>query len=202
MSESIILIGGSGHARVIIDCIRASGGKVFGILDDGLAAGTEVLGVQVLGKTADYEQYADHPFLIAIGSNAVRWKIAGNLKVRWATAVHPAAVVSPYASIGEGTVVMPRAVINAGAAVGSHCIINTGAIVEHDNVLADYVHISPNAALGGTVTVGECTHIGIGACVRNNINICGGCTIGAGAAVVKHITVPGIYVGVPVGRMK
>ena len=117
MSESIILIGGSGHARVIIDCIRASGGEVFGILDDGLAAGTEVLGVQVLGKTADYEQYADHPFLIAIGSNAVRRKIAGNLKVRWATAVHPSAVVSPYASIGEGTVVMPRAVINAGAAV-------------------------------------------------------------------------------------
>lgn len=202
MSESIILIGGSGHAKVIIDCIRASGDEVFGILDDGIAAGTAVLGVCVLGKTADNEQYTDHPFLIAIGNNAVRRKIAEKLHVRWATVVHPTAVVSPYASIGEGAVVMPRAVINAGAKVGNHCIINTGAVVEHDNVLGDFVHISPNAALGGTVTVGEGTHIGICACVRNNINICGGCTVGAGAAVVKDITVPGTYAGVPAGRIK
>lgn len=202
MSESIILIGGSGHARVIIDCIRASGGTVFGILDDGLETGTEVLGVPVLGKTADYEQYADHPVLIAIGNNAVRKKIAQRLNVRWATVAHPAAVVSDYAVIGEGTIIMPGAIINAGAVVGIHCIINTGAIVEHDNVLGDFVHISPNAALGGTVRVGEGTHIGISSCVRNNINICGGCTVGAGAAVVKDITAPGTYVGVPAGRIK
>ena len=202
MSESILLIGGSGHARVIIDCIRASGGAVFGILDDGLAPGTEVLGVRVLGKTAEYEQYADHPVLIAIGNGAVRRKIAEKGIARPATVVHPTAVVSPYASVGEGTVVMPRAVINAGASVGRHCIINTGAVVEHDCVLGDYVHISPNAALGGTVRVGDGTHIGIGACVRNNINICGGSTIGAGAAVVKDITEPGTYVGIPAGRIR
>ena len=193
MSESIVLIGGSGHARVIIDCVRASGGEVFGILDDGLAAGTEVLGVRVLGKTADFEQYIDHPFLIAIGNNAIRKRIAEKLSVRWASVVHPTSVVSPHAVIGEGTVLMPRAVVNAGATVGCPCIINTGAIVEHS---------SPNAALGGTVSVGAGTHIGIGACVRNNISICGSCTVGAGAAVVKNITEPGTYVGVPAGRIK
>lgn len=201
MPESIILIGGSGHAKVIIDCIRAAGGEVFGILDDGIMAGTLILGVPVLGKTADYGQYQDHPFIIAIGNNTVRRNIAERLNVRWATAVHPMALVSDHALIGEGTVVMPRAVINAGAVIGSHCIVNTGAIVEHDNCLGDYVHISPNAALGGTVTVEEGTHIGIGACVRNNIHICGGCTIGAGAAVVKNIVETGIYVGVPARRI-
>lgn len=202
MSDAVILIGGSGHARVIIDCIRASGAEVIGILDDGLAVGTAVLDVPVLGKTADYVGYTDHLFLIAIGSNAVRRKLAEKMNVRWATVVHPSAVVSPCATIGGGTVIMPRAVINAGAVVGCHCIINTGAIVEHDNCLGDYVHISPNAALGGTVTVGEGTHLGIGACVRNNIRICGGCTVGAGAAVVKDLTIPGTYVGVPAGRIK
>lgn len=202
MSESIILIGGSGHARVIIDCIRASGSCVVGILDDGIAAGAMVLGVPVLGKTADYEAYQEHKFMIAIGNNGVRNRIAGDLRVQWATVVHPSAVVSAYASIGAGTMVMPNAVINAGATVGSHCIINTGAVVEHDNTLANFVHISPGAALGGTVAVGEGTHIGIGACVRNNLYICGGCTIGAGAAVVQDITEPGTYVGVPARRME
>lgn len=200
MSESIILIGGSGHAKVIIDCVRASGRQVDGILDDGIPAGTLVQGVPVLGKTADYENYRQHLFLIAIGNNAVRKRIARSVNVCWATVIHPSAVISSNAAIGAGTVVMPCAVVNAGAAVGDHCIVNTGAVVEHDNTLADFVHISPRAALGGTVAVGEGTHVGIGACVRNNISICGGCVIGAGAAVVKDITQPGTYTGVPARR--
>ncbi len=200
MSESVILIGGSGHARVIIDCIRSSGGIVAGILDDGIPVGSQVLGVPVLGRTAQWAQFAEHLFLIAIGNNAVRKKLSFTMKVRWATVVHPSAVISPYARLDAGSVVMPKAVINAGAVVGAHCIINTGAVVEHDCILSDYVHISPNAALGGSVTIGRGTHIGIGASVRNNISICGGCTIGAGAAVVKDIHTSGTYVGVPARR--
>lgn len=202
MSESIVLIGGSGHAKVIIECVQASGGTVFGILDDGIPKGTQVLGVPVLGGISEYGCYREHSFLIAIGNNMTRRLIAEKMDVRWATVVHPKAAVSSYAQIGEGTVVMPCAVINPCAVIGKHCIINSGAVVEHDNTLGDFVHISPNAALGGTVTVGDGTHIGIGACVRNNIDICSGCTVGAGAAVVKHITEPGTYVGVPAGRMK
>lgn len=202
MTESIILIGGGGHAKVIIDCILASGNQVVGILDDGIPAGTMVQEVPVLGKTADYDNYRQHLFLIAIGNNEVRKRIARSVDVRWATVVHPSAVVSPSAVIGAGTVIMPCAVVNAGVTVGEHCIINTGAVIEHDNRLAGFVHISPKAALGGTVSVGEQTHIGIGACVRNNISICGGCTIGAGAAVVKNITQPGIYIGIPARSVK
>lgn len=202
MSESIILIGGSGHAKVIIDCIRASGSAVFGILDDGIQQGTQVLGVPVLGSVDDYMCYKDHSFLIAIGNNRVRRLIAEKMDVRWTTVVHPSAVVSPGARLGAGTVVMPNAVVNMCAVVGAHCIINSGAVVEHDNILGDFVHISPNAALGGTVSVGNGTHIGIGACVRNNTAICGGCTVGAGAVVVKPITEPGTYIGVPARRME
>lgn len=202
MSDSVILIGGGGHAKVIIDCIQASGSRVAGILDDGIPAGTSILGVPVLGKIEDYTKYPEHPFMVAIGSNSVRKRLAQELPVQWYTAVHPSAVVSRYASVGAGTVVMPRAVINPGALVGAHCIINTGAVVEHDNRIADFVHLSPAVSLGGSVSIGEETHVGIGAAVRNNINICGGCTIGAGAVVVKDISEPGTYVGVPAGRMK
>lgn len=202
MPEAVILIGGGGHAKVIIDCIRAAGDQVAGILDDGLAPGTLVLDVPVLGKTAEFEHYRSHPFLIAIGNNAVRRKLAQRMDVKWHTAIHPSAVVSSYAAIGAGTVVMPRAVVNAGALVGGHCIVNTGAIVEHDNRLGDFVHVSPGAALGGTVSLGEATHVGIGAAVKNNVSICGGCLIGAGAAVVRDITEPGTYVGVPARKLK
>jgi len=197
MSEKVILIGGGGHARVVIDCIQSAGDSVVGILDDHLAPGSTVLGIPVLGTTAQSADYKDSRFVIAIGNNSVRKRLAEMFELNWHTVIHPSAVVSRYSLVGSGTVIMPNAVVNAGAAVGCHCIINTGAIVEHDNLLEDYVHISPGASLGGTVHVGAETHIGIGTSVKNNIDICGNCVIGAGAAVVKSITESGIYVGIP-----
>lgn len=197
MSESIIVIGGGGHARVVLDVLRCSGHTVAGILDDGLPVGTVVDGAVVLGPVSAYESYLDHRFLLAIGSNAVRRRLAEQLPVRWHTAVHPRAVLASNAQIGAGTVIMANAVVNPGAAVGAHCILNTACVVEHDNRIGDFVHLSPRAALGGAVTIGAGTHVGIGAVVRNHIQICGSCVIGAGAAVVKDITESGTYVGVP-----
>lgn len=202
MNRKVMIIGGSGHAKSVMEIIRSRGDVPVGILDDGLAPGTQVLGVPVLGTVADYEAYLQYPFVIAVGNNSVRRHLAETLDVRWYTAVHSRAAVSEYAKLGEGTVVMANASVNAAADVGRHCIINTGAVVEHDNVLEDFVHISPNAALGGGVEVGERTHIGIGACVRNHLRICEDCVVGAGAAVVKDIQEPGVYVGVPARRLK
>lgn len=202
MNRKVMIIGGSGHARSVMEVIRSRGDVPVGILDDGLAVGTQVLGVPVLGPVADYVSYREYPFVIAVGNNSARRHLAETLDVRWYTAVHSRAAVSEYAKLGEGTVVMANAVVNAAADVGRHCIINTGAVVEHDNVLEDFVHISPNAALGGGVEVGERTHIGIGACVRNHLRICEDCVVGAGAAVVKDIQEPGVYVGVPARRLK
>ena len=202
MGEQVMIIGGGGHAKSVVGCIRSRGDVPVGILDDGLAAGTLVVGVPVLGAVGDYGKFRQYPFVIAVGNNGLRRRLAEQLDVKWYTAIHSRAAVSEYAEIGEGTVVMANAAVNVDAKVGRHCIINTGAVVEHDNLLEDFVHISPNAALGGTVTVGTETHIGIGASVRNNIRICGGCVVGAGAAVVRDIPVSGTYVGVPARRME
>ena len=196
MCERVIIIGAGGQSKVVADLVRACGDTVVGFLDDSAA------GSHILGKVADAENYPGCRFLIAVGDNAARKRLADSLDLPWHTAVHPTAFVSPSASIGEGTVVMPLAVIHTDASVGRHCIVNSGAVVEHDNVLADFSHVSPGSALAGRVFVGECTQIGVGASVKNNVSICGGCTIGAGAAVVKDIDLPGVYAGVPARRIK
>lgn len=197
MAEQIMVIGGSGHAKVIIDAILSSGDLVAGILDDNIPAGTKVLGIPVLGTIADYIHYPNYRYIVAIGNNSVRQRIAAELQVRWHTVIHPSAFVSRFAQIGEGSIIMPHAAVNAGANIGRHCIINTGAIVEHENLIGDFAHLSPKAALSGAVSIGECTHVGIGAVVRNNISITGNCMIGAGAVVVNDIKEPGTYVGIP-----
>lgn len=201
MAEKVVIIGASGHGKVVADIVCAAGDTVVGFLDDDRSK-TLCAGYPVLGSVLSAKEMTDCRFIIAIGDNGIRRRLAGELKLFWYTAIHPSAVVSPSAVVGVGTVVAANAVINAEARVGDHCIINTGAIVEHENVLGDFVHLSPAAALGGNVTVGVGTHVGIGACVRNNVTICGGCVIGAGAAVVRDIEGPGTYVGVPARRLK
>lgn len=198
MSKDVIIIGAGGHSRVIGDIIARSGDRVYGFLDDN-----EKDGVKVLGTVDECRKFADKYFIIGIGNNEIRKKIAQKYPdLMYYTAIHPSGVISDTANIGAGTCVMANAVINASARVGEHCIINTHATVEHDNVINDYVHISPGAVLCGTVEVAPCVHIGAGAVVKNNIKIQKECTVGAGAVVVKDIEETGIYVGVPAKRVK
>lgn len=205
MGESVIIIGASGHGRVIADIVVKSGDKVKGFLDDAENLPDNILGFPVLGKIQDFEKYLQYSFIIAIGDEKIRENIdiRLNSKVRWYTAVHPTAVISSLGvTVGAGTVVMANAVINSCACIGRHCIINTAAVVEHDNEISDFVHLSPGVTLAGTVKVGMRTHIGVGAVVRNNIEICQDSIVGAGATVVKDITLPGVYIGVPAERRK
>lgn len=198
----LVIIGAGGHGKVIADNAIKNGYSDICFVDD--RATGECMGFPVIGTSADVEKLNDGKtdFVLGIGNNTIREKIASKFDVNWITLIHPSAQVAAHVSIGRGTVVMAGAVINACASIGNHCIINTGAIVEHDNVIGDYVHLSPRVALGGTVRVGALTHVGIGAAVRNNIRICGMSTIGAGAVVVKDIDCCGIYVGVPVRKIK
>lgn len=196
--KQVIIIGASGHGKVIADIVEKSGDQVIGFLDDNPVVKVS-FGYPVLDTIKNYQQYKDgNFFIIAIGNNEIRKLIAKKLEdVRWYIAVHPSVQQAKDVVIGDGTVIMANAVLNASAKVGKHSIINTSVVVEHDNVISDYVHLSPRVALGGTVTVGEVSHIGIGACVRNNLNITDHVIVGAGACVVRDINKSGTYIGIP-----
>lgn len=194
--SDVIIIGASGHGKVIADIIELCGDNVYAFLDDDTSK------AGVTGKISDCVNYPDKKFIIAIGNNAVRRKFAEEYNLDYYTAIHPSAIIAKDAKIGEGTAVMAGTVINPATVIGKHCIINSGSVVEHDNRLSDFVHLSPNATLCGTVTVGENTHVGAGVTVKNNTNVASDCVIGVGAAVVKDITEAGTYLGVPAKRVK
>ena len=199
--KQVVIIGASGHGKVVADIVEKSGNLVRGFLDDNGIG--EVFGYSILGQVCDYNKYVSEcEFVIAIGNNEIRENIANKLnQVRLFTAIHPTACMAKDVIIGQGTVVMANAVINSTAKIGCNCIINTGVIVEHDNFIDAYVHLSPKVALGGTVRVGKATHIGIGATVRNNIIIAENCIVGAGAVVVNDILDCGTYVGIPARKI-
>lgn len=197
MPKKIILIGAGGHSKVIQDILLDSGKEIFGILDDNVSD------KNILGKLSDVEKYKeDYQFIIAIGNNEVRKKIAIKYKLDYAIIIHPRAIISKDVIIEEGTVIMAGAIINTGTKIGKHCIINTGAIVEHNNLLENYVHISPGGILAGTVFVGELSWIGAGATVINNIKILKKAIVGAGSVVIQDIPSNSIAVGVPTKILK
>lgn len=190
------LYGASGHAKVIIDILKAMGEPINGLIDDN----PEV--EQLQGYTVEHEYSGQAPLIISIGSNFVRKKIAEMIEIDYGTAIHPSAVVSPTATICEGTVVMQGAIIQAGAKVGKHCIINTGASVDHECKIGDYVHISPHATLCGNVSVGEGTWVGAGSTVVQGVKIGKWSVIGAGTVVARNIPGGVLVVGDRVQRIR
>lgn len=185
------LYGASGHGKVIKDILEAQGKNVDGFVDDNKKEPC------FCGKPLMNKADGLSPMIISIGENETRKEKTKGLKCNFATAIHPSAIVSPSAIIGEGTVVMPGAIINADAVIGKHCIINTGASIDHECVIGDYCHIGPHASLCGLVHVDEGTLIGVGASVIPEIHIGKWCTIGAGAAVINNVTDYVKVVGVP-----
>lgn len=204
MKKKVIIIGASGHGKVVADIVIQSGDTVIGFLDDNISLSKSIMSFPLLGTIDSFINYEEYYFVIAIGNAEIREKIANKMhRAKWYTAIHPSAVLSKLGvKIGEGTVVMANAVINAGTVIGRHCIINSGAIVEHDNHLEDFVHISVGAKLAGTVYVGKKTWIGIGANICNNLLICENCMIGAGSVIIECIESTGTYVGIPAKKIR
>ena len=192
----LIIIGASGHGKVVADIATLNGYKDIVFLDNDPSI-KECAGYPVLGSDT-MTAVLNGDVFIAVGNAETRKKLMERENERtFPVLIHPNAVVAKDVKIGAGSVVMAGAVINPAARVGKGCIINTSSSVDHDCIIEDYCHISVGAHLSGTVVVGTGTWIGAGAIVSNNLCICAGCTIGAGAVLIKDIDVLGTYIGVP-----
>lgn len=200
--SKLVIVGASGHGKVIADIAKLNGYDNIVFLDDDETV-KECAGYPVVGVSCAFSQ-VERDVVIAIGNAKIRSRLQAQYEshgFHLVTLIHPNATVADTAEIGAGSVVMAGAVINPYAKIGRGCIVNTCASVDHDCEVGDYVHVAVGAHLCGTVSIGSHTWIGAGATVSNNISICPECMIGAGAVVVKGIEKAGTYVGVPAGSV-
>ncbi len=210
--KNIVVIGSSGHGRVVADILsQMPGYRLVGFIDSFAEKGTVRFGeLAVLGGEQDLPALmAAHQIsggIVGIGDNWVRSQVAAKVKAmapsfEFINAVHPSAVISDTAIIGLGNVIAANAVINTNAVVGHHCIINTAACIEHDNRIEDYASVAPRVVTGGNVTIGAYTAISIGAVVKHGISIGEQSLVGAGAVVLKPVEANSIWYGVPARKM-
>lgn len=208
MKTRVVLLGGGGHARVLIDCLLDREEVVLhGILDaENSREMRHVFGVPVLGGD---------DLLFSLRAQGVQAFIVGvgfpkNIRLRarlyslgissgyepWPV-IHSTARCSTRAKVGPGLQLLPGSIVNAGANIGENVLINTAAIVEHDCVVGAHSHVACGAVLSGGVHLGTCVHIGAGATLREGISVGDHAIVAAGAVVIRNVPPSTIVMGVP-----
>ena len=194
---NIIIIGAGGHSKVIIDIIRELGNyNIVGIYDDNKTG--YFSGIKIIGKIAEIDNKKNEYFIIGIGNDKIRKKIAEEYnQLKWATLIHPKTIIAKTATIKEGTVVCAGAIIQTEVEVGKHCIINTNCSIDHESIIGDYCSICPSSTICGQVKVGESSFIGANSTIIQTIEIGKECIIGAGSVVIRNIPNNSKVVGNP-----
>lgn len=201
-NKNLILVGGGGHCKSVIEVAESAGYTIVGILDKKEEVGKKVLSYSIIGTDEDMPKYINKAlFLVTVGQIkevALRIKLHEMIKQaggKLATLVASTAYVSKYAKLGKGSVVMHHAFVNASATIGKGCIINTFANIEHDVTIGDFCHISTGAILNGNVQMGNCCFVGSQSVLINNVSVCDNVIIGAGTTIIKNIITEGVYYG-------
>jgi sugar O-acyltransferase (sialic acid O-acetyltransferase NeuD family) len=194
----IVVVGSGGHAKVVIATARAAGLEIAAVVDDDPAMwGQRVAGVEIVGPSLPVLDDPGRLAVLAIGGNHARRQRALGARCRFATVVHPAAIVDATVRLGTGTVVFAGAIVQPDTAIGEHVIINTGASIDHDCAIGDFVHVAPGTRLAGNVTLDEGAFLGIGAVAIQGVRVGAWTTIGAGAAIVGDLPANIVAAGVP-----
>jgi UDP-N-acetylbacillosamine N-acetyltransferase len=196
--EKLVIVGASGHGRIALEIAQAAGLVAAGFVDKAFSVGAEIDGLPILAQDPqECAQLLDAScdWFAGVGDNAIRRALSEEIRVLTGRSpvnlIHPSAVVSPRAVLGEGIMVSAGAVVCTGSRLGEGVIVNTGATVDHDCDLQPYAKVSPGCSLAGQVTVGAAALIGTGACVIPGIKIGAGAMVGAGAVVIRDIP-PGV----------
>lgn len=197
MKEKIILLGGGGHAKSVIDSIKNQDKyDIVGILDLEHKVGTRLLGVPIIGVDNDLKKYYDNEIrsafvtLGSLGNPKHRIKLyetARKIGYVFPNIIDSSATVASTALLGEGCYVGKGVIINSDANIGINCILNTGCVVEHDCKIDNFVHLAPRSVICGETFVGEGTHIGVNTTVIQGIHIGRNSIVGAGSVVLKNI---------------
>ena len=205
--KNILILGASGHGRVVMDCVEQEGKyKVMGFLDSYKRKDTIINGYDVLGSERELLYLSEtlniYGIIIAIGDNWTRHLLAKRVSsimpdIKFVSTIHPSATIGKDVVIGAGSVVLPGTIVNTNCRIGKHCILNTNSSLDHDSVMEDFSSLAPRVCTGGNLVLGEFSAICLGANVIENISIRPHSVIGAGSLVIRDVPSHTLAFGLP-----
>jgi sugar O-acyltransferase (sialic acid O-acetyltransferase NeuD family) len=194
-TTELLFYGAGGHAKVVIEAWVASGGTISGVFDDD-AARTSILNFSVTGKYQS-DLHRGVRMVISVGNNRIRRTLAQSVIHAFGVVKHPSVVVSPSATIGDGTVIMAGAIVSSSTYVGRHAIVNHRSSIDHDCIVGDYTHVAPGVTICGEVTIDEGVLLGAGATILPGVRIGRWATVGAGCVIAHDVPEFAVVAGVP-----
>lgn len=192
-SDSLLIFPFNGNALEALDCL-GSAHRFLGFVDDTLEKqGVSKCGRPVFTRTA-FDKWPQAQVLAVAGSALTyrsRRELIEGLGLRadrFASLIHPRAVVSPLARIGRNTLIMAGVVITSNAVIGDHVIVLPNTVIHHDVSIEAWSLIGSNVTVAGHTHIGENCYIGSGSSVMNGLNIGDGALIGLGSTVLENVT--------------
>jgi sugar O-acyltransferase (sialic acid O-acetyltransferase NeuD family) len=187
----LYVLGGGGHAKVVIDALSASGAKIAGLIDPRLEIGTQVLGVPVIGGDEWMSKLDPQGAVLANGVGAtVKSRVNRKLFDLWSaqgfpfvSVVHPSAIIGAQVVLAQGCQIMAGAVIQPDTKIGVGTVINTTVSIDHDCVVDAHCFIAPSVTLCGGATIGEGSFVGAGATLLPGVKVGKNALVAAGAVV-------------------
>jgi sugar O-acyltransferase (sialic acid O-acetyltransferase NeuD family) len=200
-NASLVIFGGGGHGKALIDLVQALGiYRIAGVVDDGLPPGSAVLGVPVVGGSNVLPELYQRGLRLAINAVGGIGNVTARVKVfdllaaagfTCPTVVHPTAWVEPSAALDGGVQVLAKSYISSAASLGFGTVVNAGVVVSHDCQIGKCVNLSPGALLAGGVRIEDYAQIGMGVTINLNLTIGHTARIGNGATVKADVPANG-----------
>lgn len=210
MTRKVAIFGTGGFGREVLCCLTDQLGVPAAemhkhacfVINDEYYTVSEVMGIPVL--RASEVNAAEVQFVIGIGDPVLRKQVAEQLPAEavFARVIHPSAVISPWATLGEGCVVTAGVIITCNIAIGKHAHLNLHTTIGHDCQIGDYFTTAPGVNLSGNCRIGDNVYLGTNAALKQGITITDNVTIGMGGIVLKDVNLGGVYVGNPVRRLE
>jgi len=206
MNNKIVILGSSGHAKVIAEILESLDYEIVGFIDSFAEKGKQVLDYQVLGDETMFEDpnnnFGTSNVVIAVGDNHKRALVHNKLltinkSLNFPAIISPFSTVSSRCVIGEGTVIMSNVVINCETIINEFCLVNTSSVIEHECTLDSFSSLAPGVILGGNVLVKEKAFVGIGSTIIQKRTVGKESVVAAGSTVVKDVPLKSLVAGSP-----
>jgi sugar O-acyltransferase (sialic acid O-acetyltransferase NeuD family) len=204
LTKPLVIIGGGGHASVLLDILLQQDREILGFVCPKVDPSRSIFSnIQHYANDSDVLNWSTNSIRLVNGlgslpNEALRniiYENFCNLGYEFETVIANSANVSGYSKLAQGCQILPGAIVQTGAQIGENTIINSGVIIEHDCKIGKNNHIAPNAVLSGGVMTQQDVHVGTGASIIQSIKIGANAIVGAGATVVKNIEASTIVYG-------
>lgn len=170
-NATLLILGAGGYGLAVAEAAQLSGQWQEILFADDRWPKTQQVGeYKIVSNIANVQQLTSNNIqaIVAVGNNHLRekWqKLLGDLGIKMTSIIHPQAIVSPTAQIGQGVTVMAGCVISTKTLINDGVILNIGTLLDHDVIIKAFAHLSVGVKVSSGKIIAPYSFLEVGSCI-------------------------------------